>query len=150
MRTIFYLLFITLLSCNSTDKCDSKELGNSIILENWKITDFHISKAELETTSKSNKVLVAKKIIDHHLKENSQSDKVIVFFDKILDSREAYILILNDSIKYQISSFELFEETKMTGVSEINLCTVKSFLVNNKRISYYPAYNQIIFNKNLD
>ncbi len=136
-------MLVSLLSCSSNNQCNFKELGNLIIIENWKNTDFQVSKAELKNCSKQN-------IVNHHSIKNPLSDKVIIAFDTILDSKQDYILLLNDSIKYHISNFELFKETKMTGVSKIKLCTVKSIQINDKRISIYPFYNQIIFNKNLD
>ncbi len=141
-------MLMSLLSCNTSKKCDYKEFGNFIIIQNWKNTDFHVSKAELEINASQRPMTL--NIVNHHSKENPLSEEVLIAFDSNLNSKEDYTLILNDSIRYHINNFELVEETKMTGISKINFCSIKSFQVNGKRISDYPSYNQIVFNKSLD
>lgn len=155
MKYIFFIIGITsLFSCGKEiNDCKNAELENRIIIANWGTDTIKSSDIILYTYDS----LFAKKIDSFEIQKvvvyndkNAERDyfgDMEIVFEKPLFSENNYRLILLDSLKYDISDIEIYEETVMMGTKEKKQCLVNDFKVNGLVVRNNTMDAKIVFKK---
>ncbi|OWP74359.1 hypothetical protein [Flavobacterium oreochromis] len=146
-------LLIILTSCNNSKKCsrDDYKLDNYITIEGWKKSDLPITKAKLYFYNDDDSIkqdsIETKFILSHLDIENPDPSETNIIFEKELNTKHNYKLILNNKDVYYINNFNVITEEKYSAVTKMNFCSLVSFEVNGKKQSKYGAYGRILFDK---
>ncbi|WBX77883.1 hypothetical protein PG911_06410 [Tenacibaculum ovolyticum] len=148
----YLTLFCLLISCKD-DNCEEYiNLNSNISISGWKETDVKIEKVYLIRyidnfyTILDSVRLTEYQFLTHHNNIRADKEKVYLALNNKIQTKLAYRLVLNDTIKYDISNFILNKVTKKTSLKEIDFCELTEYTVNGHTIDNKGS-NSIFFSK---
>ncbi len=151
MKKVNFLFFLTLLACNFDQQCGNFLILNSdIFIYGWDKNDPTIKKAVIYEYSKNEKKTelnsyFLKDIINPYSVNNG--DELRLRTSGILKTKNNYKLILNDSLVFEISDFEIDNVNRGTAITIQKYCLLKKYKVNNNVIN--QKNNHLQFDKTL-
>ncbi|OEJ98633.1 hypothetical protein A8C32_05390 [Flavivirga aquatica] len=139
MKRVLFLFLITVVSCNFDKKCkDSITLNSDIFIYGWDKNHATIKKAVIYEYKKTD----YKNELNSHLINDfvnpfvvSNKDELHLRTSGLLKTKYNYKLVLNDTLIFKISDFEIGNIERGTAVTVQKYCVMKSYKVNGNNIS---------------
>ena len=151
MKRVLFLFLIIMVSCNFDKKCkDSITLNSDIFIYGWDKNNAIIKKAVIYKYDKTDD----KNELNSHLIEDivnpymiNNKDELHLRTSGLLKTQYNYKLVLNDTLIFKISDFEIGNIERGTGVTVQKYCVMKSYKVNGKNI--IQKGNHLQFDKSI-
>ena len=140
MRKNVFIIFIGLLllvSCKLTQDKENYEIPSIIYITDWgeKAVDrkgiqlYAIDSLGRTKPQKIKEVRVFDRNAAH------EANTLYIKLRRALQTKTSYRLIINDSLLYNISEFEILKKTVYTMLSKLDLIYIRKYRVNNIEIS---------------
>lgn len=139
MKTTWFLFLIIMSSCNFDKKCkDSITLNSDIFIYGWEKNNVAIKKAliyEYDITDYENELnsYSINDIINPYTV--SDKDELHLRTSGLLKTIYNYKLVLNDTLIFKISDFEIDNIERGTAVTVQKYCILKSYKVNGNSLN---------------
>ena len=139
MKNYVFIIFIGLLllvSCKLTQDKENYKITSIVYITDWgeKAVDrkgirlYAIDSLRRTRPQKIKEVRVYDRNAAH------EANTLYIKLRRALQAKVSYRLIINDSLLYNISEFEIIKETVHTMLSELDLIYIKNYKVNNIKI----------------
>ena len=139
MKNYVFIIFIGLLllvSCKLTQDKENYKITSIIYITDWgeKAVDrkgirlYAIDSLRRTRPQKIKEVRVYDRNAAH------EANTLYIKLRRALQAKVSYRLIINDSLLYNISEFEIIKETVYTMLSKMELIYIKNYKVNNIKI----------------
>lgn len=155
MKNYVFIIFIGLLllvSCKLTQDKENYKITSIVYITDWgeKAVDrkgirlYAIDSLRRTRPQKIKEVRVYDRNAAH------EANTLYIKLRRALQAKVSYRLIINDSLLYNISEFEIIKETVYTMLSKMELIYIKNYKVNNIKISSKHYGEQFLYiDKNL-
>ena len=139
MRKNVFIIFIGLLllvSCKLTQDKESYKITSIVYITDWgeKAVDrkgIQLYAIDSLGRTKPQKI---KEVRVYDRNATYEANSLYIKLRWTLRAKTSYRLIINDSLQYDISDFEIIKETVYTMLSKLDLIYIKSYKVNNIKI----------------
>ncbi len=139
MKNYVFIIFIGLLllvSCKLTQDKENYKITSIVYITDWgeKAVDrkgirlYAIDSLRRTRPQKIKEVRVYDRNAAH------EANTLYIKLRRALQAKVSYRLIINDSLLYNISEFEIIKETVYTMLSKMELIYIKNYKVNNIKI----------------
>ena len=139
MKNYVFIIFIGLLllvSCKLTQDKENYKITSIVYITDWgeKAVDrkgiqlYAIDSLRRTRPQKIKEVRVYDRNVAH------EANTLYIKLRRALQAKVSYRLIINDSLLYNISEFEIIKETVYTMLSKMELIYIKNYKVNNIKI----------------
>ena len=139
MKNYVFIIFIGLLllvSCKLTQDKENYKITSIVYITDWgeKAVDrkgirlYAIDSLRRTRPQKIKEVRVYDRNAAH------EANTLCIKLRRALQAKVSYRLIINDSLLYNISEFEIIKETVYTMLSKMELIYIKNYKVNNIKI----------------
>ena len=133
---IFFVGLLLLVSCKITQDKESYKITSIVYITDWgeKAVDrkgiqlYAIDSLGRTKPQKIKEVRVYDRNAAH------EANTLYIKLRRALQTKASYRLIINDSLLYNISEFEIIKETVYTMLSKMELIYIKNYKVNNIKI----------------
>ena len=140
MRKNVFIIFIGLLllvSCKLTQDKESYKITSVVYITDWgeKAVDrkgIQLYAIDSLRRSKQQKI---KEIRVYDRNAAREANTLYIKLRRALQTKTSYRLIINDSLLYNISEFEIIKKTVYTMLSKLDLIYIRKYRVNNIEIS---------------
>ena len=140
MRKNVFIIFIGLLllvSCKLTQDKENYEIPSIIYITDWgeKAVDrkgIQLYAIDSLGRTKPQKI---KEVRVYDRDAAREANTLYIKLRRALQTKTSYRLIINDSLLYNISEFEIIKETVYTMLSKLDLIYIRKYRVNNIEIS---------------
>jgi len=134
---IFFVGLLLLVSCKLTQDKENYKITSIIYITDWgeKAVDrkgiqlYAIDSLGRTKPQKIKEVRVYDRNAAH------EANTLYIKLRRALQTKASYRLIINDSLLYNISEFEIIKETVYTMLSKMEFIYIKNYKVNNIKIS---------------
>ena len=126
MRKNIFIIFVGLLlfsSCKLTQDKENYKITSVVYITDWGEKPINIKEIQLYAIDSL-----------RHSKRQNEANSLYIKLRWTLRPKTSYRLIINDSLLYNISDFEIIKETVYTMLSKLDLIYIKSYKVNNIKI----------------
>ncbi len=138
MKRVLFLFLVVMVSCNFDKKCkDSITLNSDIFIYGWNKNNAAIKKAVIYEYNKTDD----KNELDSYLIEDfvnpyavGNKDELHLRTSGLLNTKYNYKLVINDTLIFKISDFEIGNIERGTAVTVQKYCIMKSYKVNGNNI----------------
>ena len=139
MRKNIFIIFVALLLFSSSKLTQDKEnykITSVVYITDWGEKPINIKEIQLYAIdslrhSKRQKI---KEVRVYDRNATYEANSLYIKLRWTLRAKTSYRLIINDSLQYDISDFEIIKETVYTMLSKLDLIYIKSYKVNNIKI----------------
>ena len=155
MRKNVFIIFIGLLllvSCKLTQDKESYKITSVVYITDWgeKAIDRKGIRLYAIDSLGRTKPQKIKEVRVYDRNAAHEANTLYIKLRRALQTKASYRLIINDSLLYNISEFEIIKETVHTMLSELDLIYIKNYKVNNIKISSKHYGEQFLYiDKNL-
>ena len=133
---IFFVGLLLLVSCKLTQDKENYKITSIVYITDWgeKAVDrkgirlYAIDSLGRTKPQKIKEVRVFDRNAAH------EANTLYIKLRRALQAKVSYRLIINDSLLYNISEFEIIKETVYTMLSKMELIYIKNYKVNNIKI----------------
>ena len=140
MRKNVFIIFIGLLllvSCKLTQDKENYEIPSIIYITDWgeKAVDrkgIQLYAIDSLGRTKPQKI---KEVRVYDRDAAREANTLYIKLSRALQTKTSYRLIINDSLLYNISEFEILKKTVYTMLSKLDLIYIRKYRVNNIEIS---------------
>ena len=140
MRKNVFIIFIGLLllvSCKLTQDKENYEIPSIIYITDWgeKAVDrkgIQLYAIDSLGRTKPQKI---KEVRVYDRDAAREANTLYIKLRRALQTKTSYRLIINDSLLYNISEFEILKKTVYTMLSKLDLIYIRKYRVNNIEIS---------------
>ena len=140
MRKNVFIIFIGLLllvSCKLTQDKESYKITSIVYITDWgeKAVDrkgIQLYAIDSLGRTKPQKI---KEVRVYDRDAAREANTLYIKLRRALQTKTSYRLIINDSLLYNISEFEIIKETVYTMLSKLDLIYIRKYRVNNIEIS---------------
>ena len=149
---IIFIGLLLLVSCKLTQDKENYEIPSIIYITDW--GEKAIDRKEIQLYAidslKRSKQQKIKEIRVYDRDAAREANTLYIKLRRALQAKVSYRLIINDSLLYNISEFEIIKETVYTMLSKMELIYIKNYKVNNIKISSKHYGEQFLYiDKNL-
>ena len=140
MRKNVFIIFIGLLllvSCKLTQDKENYEIPSIIYITDWgeKAVDRKgIQLYAIDSLGRT-KLQKIKEVRVYDRNAAHEANTLYIKLRRALQTKTSYRLIINDSLLYNISEFEILKKTVYTMLSKLDLIYIRKYRVNNIEIS---------------
>ena len=139
MKKYVFIIFVGLLllvSCKLTQDKENYKITSVIYITDWgeKAVDrkgIQLYAIDSLGRTKPQKI---KEVRVYNRNATYEANTLYIKLRWTLQPKISYRLIINDSLQYDISDFEIIKETVYTMLSKLDLIYIKSYKVNNIKI----------------
>ena len=139
MKNYVFIIFIGLLllvSCKLTQDKENYKITSIVYITDWgeKAVDrkgIQLYAIDSLGRTKPQKI---KEVRVYNRNATYEANTLYIKLRWTLQPKISYRLIINDSLQYDISDFEIIKETVYTMLSKLDLIYIKSYKVNNIKI----------------
>ena len=140
MRKNVFIIFIGLLllvSCKLTQDKESYKITSIVYITDWgeKAVDrkgIQLYAIDSLGRTKPQKI---KEVRVYDRDAAREANTLYIKLSRALQTKTSYRLIINDSLLYNISEFEILKKTVYTMLSKLDLIYIRKYRVNNIEIS---------------
>ena len=140
MKNYVFIIFIGLLllvSCKLTQDKENYEIPSIIYITDWgeKAVDrkgIQLYAIDSLGRTKPQKI---KEVRVYDRDAAREANTLYIKLRRALQTKTSYRLIINDSLLYNISEFEILKKTVYTMLSKLDLIYIRKYRVNNIEIS---------------
>ena len=139
MKNYVFIIFIGLLllvSCKLTQDKENYKITSIVYITDW--GEKAIDRKEIQLyaidslgRTKPQKI---KEVRVYDRNAAHEANTLYIKLRRALQAKVSYRLIINDSLLYNISEFEIIRETVYTMLSKMELIYIKNYKVNNIKI----------------
>ena len=140
MRKNVLIIFIGLLlfiSCKITQDKESYKITSIVYITDWgeKAVDRKGIQLYVIDSLRRTKPQKIKEVRIYDRNAAHEANTLYIKLRRALQTKPSYRLIINDSLLYNISEFEIIKETVYTMLSKLDLIYIRKYRVNNIEIS---------------
>jgi len=139
MKKNVFIIFIGLLllvSCKLTQDKENYKITSIVYITDWgeKAVDRKgIQLYAIDSLGRT-KLQKIKEVRVYDRNAAHEANTLYIKLRRALQTKASYRLIINDSLLYNISEFEIIKETVYTMLSKMELIYIKNYKVNNIKI----------------
>ena len=139
MKNYVFIIFIGLLllvSCKLTQDKENYKITSIVYITDWgeKAVDRKgIQLYAIDSLGRT-KLQKIKEVRVYDRNAAHEANTLCIKLRRALQAKVSYRLIINDSLLYNISEFEIIKETVYTMLSKMELIYIKNYKVNNIKI----------------
>lgn len=139
MKNYVFIIFIGLLllvSCKLTQDKENYKITSVVYITDWgeKAVDRKGIRLYAIDSLRRNKPQKIKEVRVYDRNAAHEANTLYIKLRRALQAKVSYRLIINDSLLYNISEFEIIKETVYTMLSKMELIYIKNYKVNNIKI----------------
>ena len=139
MKNYVFIIFIGLLllvSCKLTQDKENYKITSIVYITDWgeKAVDRKGIRLYAIDSLRRNKPQKIKEVRVYDRNAAHEANTLYIKLRRALQAKVSYRLIINDSLLYNISEFEIIKETVYTMLSKMELIYIKNYKVNNIKI----------------
>ena len=139
MKKYVFIIFIGLLllvSCKLTQDKESYKITSVVYITDWGEKAIDRKEIQLYAIDSLGRTKPQKikevRVFDRNAAH--EANTLYIKLRRALQTKASYRLIINDSLLYNISEFEIIKETVYTMLSKMELIYIKNYKVNNIKI----------------
>ncbi|WP_155995173.1 hypothetical protein [Tenacibaculum ovolyticum] len=151
MKKVLFIFSLIMFSCNFDKKCeDSITLNSDIFIYGWNKNNSIIKKVVIYEYSKTDyknelNLYSINDIVNPY--DVNNKDELHIRTSGLLKTKYDYKLVLNDTLIFKLSDFQIGEIERGTAVTVQKYCIMKSYKVNDNNI--YQKSNHLQFDSSL-
>ena len=139
MKNYVFIIFIGLLllvSCKLTQDKENYKITSIVYITDWgeKAVDRKGIRLYAIDSLGRTKPQKIKEVRVYDRNAAHEANTLYIKLRRALQTKASYRLIINDSLLYNISEFEIIKETVYTMLSKMELIYIKNYKVNNIKI----------------
>jgi len=139
MKNYVFIIFIGLLllvSCKLTQDKENYKITSIVYITDWgeKAVDRKGIRLYAIDSLKRTRPQKIKEVRVYDRNAAHEANTLYIKLRRALQAKVSYRLIINDSLLYNISEFEIIKETVYTMLSKMELIYIKNYKVNNIKI----------------
>ena len=139
MKNYVFIIFIGLLllvSCKLTQDKENYKITSIVYITDWgeKAVDRKGIQLYVIDSLRRTKPQKIKEVRIYDRNAAHEANTLYIKLRRALQAKVSYRLIINDSLLYNISEFEIIKETVYTMLSKMELIYIKNYKVNNIKI----------------
>ena len=139
MKNYVFIIFIGLLllvSCKLTQDKENYKITSIVYITDWgeKAVDRKGIRLYAIDSLGRTKPQKIKEVRVYDRNAAHEANTLYIKLRRALQAKVSYRLIINDSLLYNISEFEIIKETVYTMLSKMELIYIKNYKVNNIKI----------------
>ena len=139
MKNYVFIIFIGLLllvSCKLTQDKENYKITSIVYITDWgeKAVDRKGIRLYAIDSLGRTKPQKIKEVRVYDRNAAHEANTLYIKLRRALQAKASYRLIINDSLLYNISEFEIIKETVYTMLSKMELIYIKNYKVNNIKI----------------